>query len=326
MNPSVGPPFTHQLWPHKAHFIGSFTPRARPSHYLTCIADLLEVYRLDIQSYEIDGEIRIVPLVINTQGWIKGLGGELLHRIEDMACPSHYFIFQTGEDLAPAEIRAKSPRSSFQPLVLWLEVQANPNPRYTSTDLRNLSMMAYLHSAQPSRSYQPICSMLPWEIDTTVAYDSILLLGSGGEDVDGSMISDALQGGLVGIVMDSTGEGLKNKFVQSLVPYDGSDSFPSPSTSQCLGMGIVRWISRDARTLHLVTPLPAHALASCRSIIKGDMELPLWALLPYAMEGLDDSDLEGQFMTAPFLSWGTSRGLGVAKWKFRRNILRRIHM
>jgi len=268
--------------------------------------------------------------VINTQGWIKGLGGELLLRIENMACPSHYFIFETGEDLAPAETGADSlgPVLSFRPLTLWLEPQANPNPRYTSADLRNLSMMAYLHSAQSSRSYQSICSMPPWEIDTTTAYDSILLLGSGGEDIDPSMISDALQGGLVGIVMDSTSEELKNKAIGSLIPYDGSSSFPSPSTSQCLGMGAVRWMSRDARTIHLVTPLPAHSLASCRSIIKGDMELPLWAYLPYMVEDLDHhSDFEGQFMTAPFLSWGAARGgLGVAKWKFRRNILRRIHM
>ncbi|KAF8335030.1 uncharacterized protein EI90DRAFT_2914069 [Cantharellus anzutake] len=321
-HPIFGPPFTHQSWPYKAHFIGSYSPGQHPSHYISCIADLLEAYRLDIQFYEKDEEMHSVPLVVNTQGWIRGLGGELSSQIESMASPSHCFDFEGGEDVAMTRTPGWSSRSSSsRSHTLWLAPQRRPNSRYTSADLRNLSVMSYLHFS-PLR--KPLCAMPPWEINTVVAYDSIRLLGNGGEDVETGVISDALRGGLVGLIVDSASEALPRKGDLS-IPYERSVSFPSPSTSRCLGLGVVRWISGDARTLHMVTPLPGKDLASCRCIVKGDMELPLWAFLPYAVDDLDSkSDLESQFVNAPFLVWGTtsSTGAGEGIWK-RRSVLRR---
>ena len=60
-----GPPFTHLRQPHKSFYIGATTPKHDPDFYLACITQLYNDY-LATSSKD-------VPLVINTQGWIKGL-------------------------------------------------------------------------------------------------------------------------------------------------------------------------------------------------------------------------------------------------------------
>src|SRR5882762_828569 len=99
-----GPPFTHPSIPHLAHYIGSTTPRSSPSHYLNAVQALVQSYRLDIQSPIInaaqdDPRISdIIPLVVNTMGWNKGLGADLTRQIQDIVEPTDVFEV---EALAP---------------------------------------------------------------------------------------------------------------------------------------------------------------------------------------------------------------------------------
>jgi polynucleotide 5'-hydroxyl-kinase GRC3/NOL9 len=86
---------THPTLPNVAHFIGAITPRSSPAHYLDAAMALIQSYRLDIQTPDVDladqHESRIfdvIPLVVNTMGWSKGLGADLAQRIEDMLEPT----------------------------------------------------------------------------------------------------------------------------------------------------------------------------------------------------------------------------------------------
>jgi polynucleotide 5'-hydroxyl-kinase GRC3/NOL9 len=70
---------------------------------MSCISQLLDQYRYEVQ-YPIETSpnsqriSEVVPLVINTQGWVKGLGADLLLQIEHLAEPTHTFAFVDQSD------------------------------------------------------------------------------------------------------------------------------------------------------------------------------------------------------------------------------------
>jgi polynucleotide 5'-kinase involved in rRNA processing len=60
----IGPPFTHLQTPAKAYFIGSNTPKQNPDYYMNCLLELFSEYMKNYKNK--------MPLIINTQGWVKG--------------------------------------------------------------------------------------------------------------------------------------------------------------------------------------------------------------------------------------------------------------
>ncbi|KAI8064222.1 hypothetical protein BC940DRAFT_98671 [Gongronella butleri] len=100
-SPILGPPFTH---PHhrakRAHFVGSNTPERNPDHYIVCVQQLLQAYREEAEQWALiaaqDGDespYQLLPLVVNTPGWVKGLGYDLLVAMLQNVAPSHVFAF-----------------------------------------------------------------------------------------------------------------------------------------------------------------------------------------------------------------------------------------
>lgn len=86
---TVGPGWVQPRVPIKAHFIGDVSPKDDPSSYVAAIRDLINFFRHELQSTTADG-VRM-PLVINTQGWVKGLGADLASHNEAVLCPTHIY-------------------------------------------------------------------------------------------------------------------------------------------------------------------------------------------------------------------------------------------
>ncbi|RSH90978.1 Polynucleotide 5'-hydroxyl-kinase grc3 [Saitozyma podzolica] len=180
--PILGPPFTHPRLPQRAHYLGTYTPLTCPGDYLAAISHLLDHFRFEVQ-YPLsptaggDGAKRsdIVPLVINTQGWVKGLGEELLRSIESMACPTHVFDFESepsptadqafyapGWTRSPVQQYASLPFSVVEDretgngngntagAVSYHLLEPAPisplHTRYTPADMRVLSTLSYFYS------------------------------------------------------------------------------------------------------------------------------------------------------------------------------------
>lgn len=70
--PVFGAAFTHQRTPVASYFVGGDSPAECPSEFLTGIFALFDRYVLRCASSP------TCPLVVNTQGWVKGLGYLLL--------------------------------------------------------------------------------------------------------------------------------------------------------------------------------------------------------------------------------------------------------
>ena len=335
-HPIFGPPFTHPTLPHQAHYVGADNPRSSPSHYLRAIEALVETYRLDLQyatsfvGVEDDGEddriMDVIPLVINTMGWTKGLGADLNRRIEEMIQPTHIFTFDTSPHDGDGDgVEPHGPRvHTLEPVT--------PPPRFTAADHRALSLLSYFHAVFPNTTHLPplqpptastwdtslpLCAQSPYELTSKLALDQIVLTGAGAEDVVPTELVRVLSGALVALVSDT-----EPSLSDSKELYIPGAPPPDPACSNCLGLALVRGVSSDGSKLQLLTPVPPEILVNARVLVMGELRLPVWGWLDFRntdgeQAGSDD---------VPFLRWGRSTGAGGERRRVRRNIMRRAQM
>ena len=330
--PVFGPPFTHPTSPHQAHYIGAHNPRSSPSHYLRAIQTLVEVYRLDLQfatsfvdikdDEEDDRVADLIPLVINTMGWTKGLGADLSRRIEEFVQPSDIFAFETSPPNGAVELEG--------PRVHTLEPITSPQ-RFTPSDHRALFLLSYFHAVftdpiQPTPLGQttasrwntdlPLCAQPPYEIESSLALDRIVLTGAGAEDVVRIELWRVLTGAPVALVSAQPPQGE----IEEL--YTPGHSPPDPASSYCLGLALVRGVSNDGSKIQLLTPVPPEILVNARILVMGELQLPVWGWLDFrSAEGRAHPGVD-----VPFLRWSRSAGAGSERRKVRRNIMRRAQM
>lgn len=328
--------------PRRSHFIGALNPRLSSEQYLAAVSQLLEQYRFEVQ-YPINATessriSEIVPLVINTQGWVKGLGADLLLEIERLAEPSHTFTFAEssgaeadgdqsfqGEDLTYEESDMHL-RSGFGVVFPLQPIPVTPLlSRFTASDMRTLSTISYLHSRAAESDHVfwdfsgPLASHAPWQVSTDTVFKEVYITGEGSDGVLEEDLVLALNNRLVALVerTDGTSEGF----------YTPGCSLPSPNETHCLGVGLIRSISPDGKTIHLLTPLPAAVLSRVSIMIAGELELPVCGMLDWRLPthaSTRPTSLFGvPWEDVPFLVEGKDQGVGMARRKFRRNIMRR---
>lgn len=280
----------------------------------------------------------MVPLVVNTMGWTKGLGADLNKRIEDMVEPSDVFQFEN--------LNRDSTPGSFQPVSLHGERRRHLTPAQTFSgssrtpaELRALSLMSYFHTVRlpvqsdctAARLWEtetPLCARVPYDVRTSVAFDKVILATPGMEDVVVSEIQNVLNGAVVALVepQDQTvgspnhpaeaGEGVDSLYTQGTPP-------PSPLSSNCLGLALVRSLS--AGRMQLITPVAPELLGRCRVLVKGEIEIPIWGMLDFRAEK-EDKVAGVESSKVPYLRWGKAGGLGGGKKRVRRNLMRKSQL
>ncbi|GAA5880872.1 hypothetical protein JCM16303_005154 [Sporobolomyces ruberrimus] len=382
--PVFGPAFTHLSLPVTSHFLGSASPASDPTSYMAAISSLLATYALEVEYPLIDepvpsnprrrhhlhasqaqstrstkgGKIRErVPLVINTQGWVKGLGADLLAKLKDASRPTHVCSFVSPiEDEAggysdgggaPGPFYA--PQQQYEreeglPYELYTLPAAPSSPlesKWTASDYRTLSFVSYFHSklgvapqhtSSPSSTFpstwdfsSPLVAQIPYSLGwkrEAEQISSVHLLE--GDDVAYEHVLHALNGALVAIVEPSSMPDHSAPTSSSRsFPYDPTATSPSPSTSRALGLALVRSVSPSTSALHVLTPIPPPS--SSVSLVKGSLELPLALMLDHtANETEREQGLKGvQWKEVPFLS--IEDGEGAGRRKVRRNLMRRGH-
>lgn len=353
--PLFGPPFTHPILPLRAHFLGTYTPTTCPHEYIEAIRQLVDHYRYDVDqsvsagiglsgSGGAGGKKTDIPLIVNTQGWVKGLGEELLHSIEQLVQPSHIFTLGTlnsepDRDDAPGWTHSPPPRSmglDHTPSATHVELDPAPESplqaRYTPADLRTLATIAYFHArfaVPPNQPVhwdfeRPLLACPPWSV--TLGLDEplerVYLIGEGAEGVLAADLSLALSGSIVALLepLDSYSslDDHHELYIQGRQP-------PPHTETNFLGLAIIRAlrvISSEPlkMQLHLISPLPAEILQRAKIIVKnGAMELPLCGMLNWRGDaGLADAQ------EMPFLDASLSNGaVGGEKRRFRRNLMRK---
>ncbi|KAI7852225.1 hypothetical protein BDC45DRAFT_550534 [Circinella umbellata] len=307
-SPIMGPPYTHQhLSPIHSHYIGSVTSGNNPGYYLDTIGHLLQLYKTNYHHLDI-------PLIINTQGWINGLGYDLLLSIIQQSTPTDVFVmhsqlFDQSKNLPVTFAATISPSSTelgekegkaMKKNMHYLECVVDPlapNTRFFSaTSSRELAMVSYLHQdlnhfgrlGQPWWNFQTrIVDKLPWVLDWRKGLlNGIWFLS---EDVPQSQLLYALNGTIVALVGFTDQEQQKQ---QTSIPevsngqitpplYFGPSENPPPSPAKtiCYGLAIIRAIDPMSHAFHIITPLPLSTLTKVSAIVKGTIPLPVSTLL-----------------------------------------------
>jgi polynucleotide 5'-hydroxyl-kinase GRC3/NOL9 len=301
---------------------------------------LIETYKqeLEFPNAPPTGDPRIaevVPLVVNTMGWTKGLGANLNQKIEDMVEPSDVFEF---EDLHHNPNIGSSPPT---PIPGRRRRQLPPAQTFTGTshtpaELRALSLLSYFHTVRLSDHHAtplweaetPLCAKVPYDVCSSIAFDKIILTTSGMEDVVGSEVQSVLNGAVVALVESrdeqvivsdhppETSEGSGSIYKQGTPP-------PSPFSSNCFGLGLIRSLS--ATRMQIITPVPPALLGRCRVLVKGEIEIPIWGMLDFRAEN-DDNVAGVEKSKVPYLRWGKTEGLGGGKRRIRRNLMRKSQL
>ena len=287
-------------------------------------------------------------------GWTKGLGADLTLRIEDMVEPTVIFeieppVFEAGWPLPhfPAPLAQENFVAHDRKVHLLVPVPAQLSTNYSPADHRTLSILSYFHAvfppSNPSKLHQvcanswntalPLCAHPPYEVDWTVAFEKIVLAGAGMEDVIPSEIRRVLNGAIVGLVScDPSAIDIDMSPVRTqpdpLIPYVQGSSPPSPSTSVCHGLALIRAVSSTSTHMHIITPLSPHVFARSRVLVKGELELPVYGMLDYGVDGGDGKcRVAGiELDRVPYLQWGKSEGVGTERRKVRRNLMRKGQM
>ncbi|KAG1895242.1 uncharacterized protein F5891DRAFT_1059852 [Suillus fuscotomentosus] len=312
--PVFGPPFTHPSLPYRAHYVGATSPRCSPAHYLAAVQALLETYKFEIQTSMPDDEsidtrvTDVIPLVVNTMGWTKGLGANLNAKIEEFAEATHLFEVVGSEEKGwPAyDILQSTPTKALQHTLEAISPNL-ANAHFNAVDQRNLNILSYFYAIFPSITSMsfpypsaPLRQMtatkwrpLILSVDWSRAFDQVILIGAGYEDVIPSEISNVLTGAIVGLV--------------ECEPGTEDPVYLDPSSH-----------------MHMLTPVSPTILARCRVIVKGELELPIWGMLDFtdANEGVAGVE-KGR---VPYLQWGKSEGLGGERRRVRRNLMRKAQM
>ncbi|KAG0272786.1 Polynucleotide 5'-hydroxyl-kinase grc3 [Linnemannia exigua] len=171
--PALGAPFTHPRQPYRAFFVGNSTPRDDPDYYMTCLKELVKAYYGEVSHtrswdesddyHSDDDEEEHIPLIINTQGWIKGMGYDLLIQLLDYTAPSHIFgfhspsngdsnlppsFFSTIRDQALAAGREQPTFLYVAAVVLGDDSNLSPFTKYHPADHRALALLSYFYLKQ----------------------------------------------------------------------------------------------------------------------------------------------------------------------------------
>lgn len=318
-----------------------------------------------------------IPLIVNTMGWTKGLGADLAQKLEEIIEPTHvfeieapipidqrWFVPPQPEVLAPHGLGFGDTQVTRQ--VLEPISSTVLSTRFAAADYRNLSIMSYFHTVFPSptspqsatntqiatswNTTLPLCAQLPYTLDCEAALDRVYLTGAGSEDVIPSEVLRVLNGAIVALVRSDENETDINPVVQESdtgtphisVKYTQRCPPPSPLTSSCIGLALIRAVSPASSTstngsvthtparLQLLTPVPPHLLANHRILVKGELELPVWGMLDFRTEGgRSEGGVAGvERERVPYLRWGRGGdgAVGGEKRRVRRNLMRRGQM
>ncbi|KAI8852822.1 Pre-mRNA cleavage complex II protein Clp1-domain-containing protein [Chytridium lagenaria] len=325
-SPVLGPPFTHLQNPKKSFYIGQASPKSCPDFYSACVCELYSDYLMTVSNGD------CIPLVINTDGWIKGMGLDLLMHFLCFSRPR--FIAQLdvgGSPVNSKNIQLELPSAlagAYGDIPLELrrikgfEEDSQRASKVNAADLRILNLLYYFSSCylKCGGFRQAIEKRLDllwnfehpflWQYPYEVSFDSVAFVFS--TEVPTSQALYALNGMIVGLGrVDDPSFDLcagKGSDGRSTMIYSSFDRL-HPKNISCVGLGIVRAIDVAKRVLYLCTPIPESTLQTVNLLIRGSAaEFPVTLAL---------SGFEGTLKGLPYLTYMSVDGPGVAARRLR---------
>ena len=261
-----------------AFHVGDVSYAQDPAGYLHQASLLWQ--RVEEERRQRKGEL--LPVVINTAGWIKGAGGLVLAELIDRIKPQRvvYLGDQQADDVPPVTAPSTLhvlPRYS----AVGAAAGAGTNVALSADKSRTLALLTYfLQRSCPPVSFLTAASLLSALRPYRIPFAAVCLqLLPPNERLPHSQYLKAFNATIVALCSSDTS--LSTNTVDTT--DDGVRIVKSaPSPLPCLGLAIVRAIDVSSRQLYVLTPLPLPLMRQVRVLVRGCMELP--SVLVYSRE------------------------------------------
>lgn len=278
--PLLGPPFTHQRTPEHMVYYGQSSCESDMDRYLECLKSL---WRRRPQSRE-------TPVIVNTMGWVKGPGFQLLVDLLRFLPVSH--VIQLGHSgithcpsITPEFLRtahgyqthppaqtaldefteSHSPPRSYVHILVQSEFQGvgcqGTSKHQRTNEHRELSLLAYLSQLQSPDPgpIRPLHCLTPYQVP-----HSAVALGVIHCKVAPSHIFYAANASLVGLCC--MGEKVASR--------GGPALLSQAPVCPCVGFGILRGIDMARGLYFLLTPVDPSILRKVNCLLLGTISLP----------------------------------------------------
>ncbi|KAK1427165.1 hypothetical protein QVD17_15848 [Tagetes erecta] len=250
-----------QVQPERCFFFGDISSKRDPEIYLTHIFALYDHY---CNQFHQSPSNNVVPLIVNTAGWVKGTGYEVLVDMLNHMSPSHVvnisisaksknlpsgaFWSQDGDAGAITLIEIKSALHDS----LNRSVLVHKDSRHKRDD----SIMSYFRQcfsndmkmSSSKEIAQALAAHPPYEVSVSAVNIKHLHC-----EVPKAEIFYSLNASIVGLAVDS----------------EGSGGLP-----RCVGLGIVRGVDTMRRILYIITPVPQNVLEDVDVLLQGFIQIP----------------------------------------------------
>ncbi|KAL2492812.1 Polynucleotide 5'-hydroxyl-kinase NOL9 [Abeliophyllum distichum] len=252
--------------PDRCFFFGDISSKRNPTAYLTCIFSLYDHYRKEYcmknktDCQDSDG----LPLVINTPGWVKGIGYEILVDMLKYMSPTHVVKICISSEIKnlPAGAFWLDEGSTNRVTVIEINSARRDHLKRSllvqkdSRLLRDLRVMAYFRQCFPSEMNistikelaRALAAHPPYEISiSSVKVKHIHC------EVPKTETFYSLNASIVGLAVSSE--------VSEQLPH-------------CVGLGIVRGIDTFKGSLYVITPVPQQTLEDVDLLLQGFVQIP----------------------------------------------------
>jgi len=252
--------------PERCFFYGDISSKRDPTAYSKFIFALYDYYRkVYCQSdlSESPGNTG-VPLIVNTPGWVKGIGYDLLVDMLKYISPTHVvkicisaesknlpagaFWLDEGQDATGMLIEINSARQDS----LKRSVLVHKDARL----LRDLRIMAYFRQCFSSDLSITTIKELAYALAAHPPYEipmSSIKIKHLHCQVPNTEVFYSLNATIVGLAVSS----------------EDSEHLP-----QCVGLGLVRSIDTFKRVLYVITPVPQNTLEKVDLLLQGFIQIP----------------------------------------------------
>lgn len=243
--------------PERCFFFGDISSKRDPTTYLTYIKALFDQYL----ETEIQGAG--LPLVINTPGWVKGIGYDILVDMLRYMSVTHVVKIQRSVHKKNLPDGAFWLNEGSADAVTVIEIDA-PIQDYLNTSvstrkdarlLRDLRIMAYFRQCFPSDTMISTIKELAHALAAHPPYEiplSSIKVKHVHCQVSKTETFYSLNATIVGLAVSSVAEQLPN----------------------CVGLGIVRGIDTFRGILHVITPVPPQILEDVDLLLQGFVQIP----------------------------------------------------
>ncbi|CAH9095862.1 unnamed protein product [Cuscuta epithymum] len=251
--------------PERCYFFGDISSKRDPKLYLSYIFALYDHYRekycmLNNSNSASNG----VPVVINTPGWVKGIGYELLVDILKYTSPSHVVkicISSQSKNLPEGEFWLEEGEA---PLTNLIEINSARQDSLQRSILvgkdapffRDLRIIAYFRQCFPSDANITTTKELAHTLAAHPPYEisvSSITIKHLHCQVPMSEVFYSLNATIVGLAVSS----------------ENSEEMP-----HCVGLGIVRGIDTSRHILYIITPVPCESLEMVNLLLQGFIQIP----------------------------------------------------